>query len=57
MSDLASKGPLFACIAMAVSIIVCLAVSFATPKNLKKCNADYFYNGKVDRSHDNEIPA
>ncbi len=57
VSDLASKGPLFACIAMAVSIIVCLAVSFATPKNLEKCNADYFYNGKVDRSHDNEIPA
>lgn len=56
-SDLASKGPLFACIAMAVSIVVCLVVSLLTPKNLEKCDTDYFYNGRVDRSHDGEVKA
>lgn len=56
-SDLASKGPLFACIAMAVSLIVCFAVSLLTPQNLKKCDTDYFYNGQVDRSHDGEVRA
>lgn len=56
-SDLASKGPLFACIAMAVSLVVCFAVSLLTPQNLKKCDTDYFYNGCVDRSHDNEVKA
>lgn len=56
-SDLASKGPLFACIAMAVSLIVCFAVSLLTPQNLKKCDTDYFYNGCVDRSHDGEVRA
>lgn len=56
-SDLASKGPLFACIAMAVSLVVCFAVSLLTPQNLKKCDTDYFYNGQVDRSHDGEVRA
>ena len=56
-SDLASKGPLFACIAMAVSLIVCFAVSLLTPQNLEKCDTDYFYNGQVDRSHDGEVRA
>ena len=56
-SDLASKGPLFACIAMAVSLVVCFAVSLLTPQNLEKCDTDYFYNGCVDRSHDNEVKA
>ena len=56
-SDLASKGPLFACIAMAVSLVVCFAVSLLTPQNLKKCDTDYFYNGCVDRSHDGEVRA
>ena len=56
-SDLAGKGPLFACIAMAVSLVVCFAVSLLTPQNLKKCDTDYFYNGCVDRSHDNEVKA
>lgn len=56
-SDLASKGPLFACIAMAVSLVVCFAVSLLTPQNLEKCDTDYFYNGQVDRSHDGEVRA
>ncbi len=56
-SDLASKGPLFACIAMAVSLVICFAVSLLTPQNLEKCDTDYFYNGCVDRSHDNEVKA
>lgn len=56
-SDLASKGPLFACIAMAVSLVVCFAVSLLTPQNLQKCDTDYFYNGQVDRSHDGEVRA
>lgn len=56
-SDLASKGPLFACIAMAVSLVVCFAVSLLTPQNLEKCDTDYFYNGCVDRSHDSEVRA
>lgn len=56
-SALASKGPLFACIAMAVSLVVCFAVSLLTPQNLEKCDTDYFYNGCVDRSHDGEVRA
>ena len=56
-SDLAGKGPLFACIAMAVSLVVCFAVSLLTPQNLKKCDTEYFYNGQVDRSHDGEVKA
>ena len=56
-SDLAGKGPLFACIAMAVSLVVCFAVSLLTPQNLEKCDTEYFYNGQVDRSHDGEVRA
>ncbi len=56
-SDLAGKGPLFACIAMAVSLVVCFAVSLMTPQNLEKCDTEYFYNGQVDRSHDGEVRA
>ena len=56
-SDLAGKGPLFACIAMAVSLVVCFAVSLLTPQNLEKCDTEYFYNGQVDRSHDGEVKA
>jgi SSS family solute:Na+ symporter len=50
VSDLAGKGPLFACIAMVVSLIVCYVVSLLTPENLKKCNIDNFYNGQVEHS-------
>lgn len=45
--DLAAKGPLFACIAMASSIILCVAVSAVTKlDNEDKVN--FFYNGVVE---------
>ena len=43
--------------AMAVSLVVCFAVSLLTPQNLEKCDTEYFYNGQVDRSHDGEVKA
>ena len=45
---LLSQGPLFACIAMVASIVVCLLVSFATQKKAQKEVSDFFYNGVVE---------
>ena len=43
---LAGKGPVFACVAMVVSIVLCFAVSAATkPSNEKE--TEFFYNGEV----------
>lgn len=43
---LAGKGPVFACIAMVASIILCVAVSAVTkPTNEKE--TEFFYNGEV----------
>ncbi len=43
---LAGKGPVFACAAMVVSIILCFAVSAVTkPSNEKE--TEFFYNGEV----------
>lgn len=43
---LAGKGPVFACVAMVVSIILCVAVSAVTkPSNEKE--TEFFYNGEV----------
>ena len=44
--SLAGKGPLFACIAMAASIILCVAVSAAT-KSTNEKEAEFFYSGEV----------
>lgn len=41
--DLSKKGPLFACIAMIVSIAACIGVSEIT-KNMVRQNTDLFYN-------------
>ena len=43
---LAGKGPVFACIAMVVSIILCLAVSAVT-KDEKKNETEFFYAGTI----------
>lgn len=44
---LAGKGPVFACIAMVASIILCVAVSAVTkPSNEKE--TEFFYNGNVN---------
>ena len=45
--DLAAKGPLFACIAMAASIILCVAVSAVTKLD-NKDKVNFFYNGVVE---------
>ncbi len=44
---LAGKGPVFACIAMIVSIILSVAVS-AVAKDYKEKETDFFYNGNVN---------
>ncbi len=49
LNTLASMGPTFACIAMALSLLVCYLVSILTPKNIQKCNIDLFYNGAIER--------
>jgi len=43
---LAGKGPVFACIAMAASIILCVAVSAVTKDTCEK-ETEFFYNGEV----------
>ncbi len=45
---LAGKGPLFACIAMIASIIVCLVVGVIVNKGQKKNCNEFFYNGVVE---------
>ncbi|MCR4614660.1 MAG: sodium:solute symporter family protein [Clostridiales bacterium] len=47
VKDLALKGPLFACIAIVASLIVCVAVSAATNKG-KKIDNEFFYNGVIE---------
>lgn len=44
--DLAGKGPLFACIAMVASIILCIAVSAVT-KDKDAEKTEFFYSGEV----------
>ncbi len=43
---LASKGPVFACIAMIASLVLCVVVSAAT-KSTNKKETEFFYNGEV----------
>lgn len=43
---LAGKGPLFACVAMAASIALCVAVSAVT-KSTNEKETEFFYNGEV----------
>lgn len=43
---LAGKGPLFACVAMVTSIIICVAVSAVT-KNAHEEETEFFYSGEV----------
>lgn len=43
---LAGKGPVFACVAMALSIVLCVAVSAVTKTSHQK-ETDFFYNGEV----------
>ena len=43
-----AQGPLYACIAMIASIIMCLVVSFVTKNKTDKENVEFFYNGVVD---------
>ncbi|MGN0556181.1 MAG: sodium:solute symporter family protein, partial [Candidatus Fimenecus sp.] len=45
---LMAQGPLYACIAMLVSIAMCLAVSALTKKKSEKEVVDFFYNGVVE---------
>lgn len=46
VSMLAGKGPVFACIAMVVSLALCFAVSAVT-KSTNEEETDFFYNGDV----------
>ncbi len=46
--DLAGRGPLFACIAMIVSIILCYVGSALFKNEKDKDNAEYFYNAIVE---------
>ena len=43
---LAGKGPVFACVAMVASVILCLAVSAATKDSNKK-GTEFFYTGTI----------
>ena len=43
---LAGKGPVFACVAMVASVILCLAVSAATKDSNKK-ETEFFYTGTI----------
>lgn len=49
VTKLMAQGPLFACIAMIVSIIACLIVSEITKKSSEKEVVDFFYNGVVEK--------
>ena len=46
-TDLAGRGPLFACIAMVVSIVLCVGVSAFT-KSTNEKEAEFFYTGVVE---------
>lgn len=46
---LMSNGPLFACIAMLTSIILCFVVSKLTKKHSEKDVVNFFYNGVVEK--------
>jgi len=43
---LAGKGPVFACVAMVLSIVLCVAVSAVTKSSNQK-ETDFFYNGEI----------
>lgn len=43
---LAGKGPVFACVAMVASVVLCLAVSAATKDSNKK-ETEFFYTGTI----------
>lgn len=45
---LMAQGPLYACIAMLASIVMCLLVSVITKKKSEKEVSDFFYNGVVE---------
>ena len=45
--NLSLKGPLFACIAIVASLVICLLVSAATNKG-KKVDNEFFYNGVIE---------
>ncbi len=45
---LMAQGPLYACIAMLASIVMCLLVSVLTKKKSEKEVSDFFYNGVVE---------
>ncbi|MBQ9850385.1 MAG: sodium:solute symporter family protein [Clostridia bacterium] len=47
VSQLAGKGPVFACIAMAASIVLCVAVSAVTRSTNGK-ETEFFYTGVID---------
>ena len=49
ITSLMGQGPLFACIAMISSIIVCFAVSAITKNKSEKEVVDFFYNGVVEK--------
>ena len=45
---LMAQGPLYACVAMLVSIAMCLLISVLTKKKSEKEVSDFFYNGVVE---------
>lgn len=45
---LMAQGPLYACVAMLVSIAMCLLISVLTKKKSEKEVLDFFYNGVVE---------
>ncbi|MEG2426372.1 MAG: sodium:solute symporter family protein [Oscillospiraceae bacterium] len=47
INNLSANGPLFACIAMIMSIILCLAVSAITNRKKGKNTNEFFYTGVV----------
>lgn len=47
VSQLAGKGPVFACIAMVASIVLCVAVSAVT-KSTNEKETEFFYTGVID---------
>lgn len=46
---LLSQGPLYACIAMIASLIVCLVISLLTTKKFPANDYKFFYNGVVEK--------
>ena len=45
---LMTQGPLYACVAMIASLIVCVVVSAATSKKFPQKDYEFFYNGVVE---------